>query len=99
MDRSSDTIAWVIARLNRVVEPLQRFEDLFLARDRGLALTQQPAQPADARTRDLALRISPTYVGTFYKLDPLDPAPNPHGSIQNNVGLNIGIVYRFGHIK
>jgi hypothetical protein len=48
---------------------------------------------------DLAVRISPTYVGTFYKLDPLDPAPNPHGSIQNNVGLNIGIVYRFGHIK
>jgi hypothetical protein len=48
---------------------------------------------------NLAVRVTPTYVGTFYKLDPLDPAPQPHGSIQNNVGVNIGIVYRFGKIK
>jgi Outer membrane protein beta-barrel domain len=48
---------------------------------------------------NLALRINPTYIGTFYRLDPLDPAPNPHGSIQNSVGVNIGVVYRFGHIR
>jgi hypothetical protein len=35
---------------------------------------------------NLAFRISPTYVGTTFG-----------GSIQNNVGFNAGIVYRFGH--
>jgi hypothetical protein len=48
---------------------------------------------------NLAFRVTPTYVGTFYKLDPLDPAPQPHGSIQNNFGVNVGFVYRFGKIK
>lgn len=48
---------------------------------------------------DLALRVTPTYVGTMYQLDPTDPSPTPHGSLQNNFGVNIGIVYRFGKIK
>ena len=48
---------------------------------------------------NLALRFTPTYVGTMYKLDPQDSAPTPHGSLQNNAGFNIGIVYRFGKIK
>jgi Outer membrane protein beta-barrel domain len=48
---------------------------------------------------NLAMRFTPTYVATFYQLDPLDPAPQPHGSVQNNFGFNVGLVYRFGHIK
>jgi hypothetical protein len=48
---------------------------------------------------NLAMRLTPTYVGTFYQLSPLDPAPQPHGSFQNNLGFNIGLVYRFGKIK
>lgn len=48
---------------------------------------------------NIALRFTPTYVGTMYHLDPLDSAPTPHGSLQNNAGFNIGIVYRFGKIK
>jgi hypothetical protein len=48
---------------------------------------------------NLAFRVTPTYTATFYKLDPLDTAPQPHGAIQNNLGLNIGLVYRFGRIK
>jgi hypothetical protein len=48
---------------------------------------------------NLAMRLTPTYVGTFYQLSPLDPAPNPHGSFQSNLGFNIGLVYRFGKIK
>jgi hypothetical protein len=48
---------------------------------------------------NLAMRFTPTYVGTFYQLSPLDPAPNPHGSFQSNLGFNIGLVYRFGKIK
>jgi hypothetical protein len=48
---------------------------------------------------NLAVRLTPTYVGTFYHLDPLDPSPEPHGSIQNNWGVNVGLVYRFGHIR
>jgi hypothetical protein len=48
---------------------------------------------------NLAMRVTPTYVGTFYHLDPLDPSPLPHGSIQNSLGFNVGFVYRFGHIK
>ena len=37
---------------------------------------------------NLALRISPTYVGTTFG-----------GQVQNNVGFNAGVVYRFGRIK
>ena len=48
---------------------------------------------------NLAMRMTPTYLGTFYHLDPLDPSPQPHGTIQNSLGFNIGLVYRFGHIK
>ncbi len=39
---------------------------------------------------NLAARVTPTYVGTTFT--------GPQGgSIQNNFGLNLGIVYRFGH--
>jgi hypothetical protein len=48
---------------------------------------------------NLAMRVTPTYLGTFYHLDPLDPSPLPHGTMQNSLGVNIGLVYRFGHIK
>jgi hypothetical protein len=48
---------------------------------------------------DLALRVSPTYVGTFFRLDPTDTLHGPPGSIQNNFGVNIGVVYRFGKLK
>jgi Outer membrane protein beta-barrel domain len=48
---------------------------------------------------NIAMRISPTWVGTFYQLSPQDPAPQPHGSFQSNLGFNIGVVYRFGKIK
>jgi hypothetical protein len=47
----------------------------------------------------LAFRVTPTYVGTFFKLDPTDTLHGPPGSIQNNFGFNAGIVYRFGKIK
>jgi hypothetical protein len=48
---------------------------------------------------NLALRIAPTYVATFYKLDPTDTLHGPPGSIQNNFGVNVGVVYRFGKIR
>jgi Outer membrane protein beta-barrel domain len=48
---------------------------------------------------NIAMRISPTWVGTFYQLSPQDPAPQPHGSFQSNLGFNVGVVYRFGKIK
>ncbi len=48
---------------------------------------------------NLALRITPTWLGTMYHLDPADTAPTPHGTFQNNAGFNIGLVYRFGKIK
>lgn len=47
---------------------------------------------------NLAIRVTPTYLGTFFRLDPKDTVTTK-GSIQNNVGFNVGIVYRFGHIK
>lgn len=37
---------------------------------------------------NLAFRVTPTYVGTDFG-----------GTIENNLGFNVGIVYRFGHIK
>ncbi len=47
---------------------------------------------------NLAFRIMPTYVGTFFNgIDPNTGKSN--GSIQNNLGVNAGIVYRFGRIK
>ena len=48
---------------------------------------------------NLAVRIAPSYLGTFFRLAPLDPSPGSHGTIQSNVGFNVGIVYRFGHQK
>jgi hypothetical protein len=48
---------------------------------------------------NLAFRFTPTFVGTFYSLDPLDSAPQPHGTFQTNLGFNMGLVYRFGKIK
>ena len=48
---------------------------------------------------DLALRVSPTYLGTFFRLDPTDTLHGPPGTIQNNFGVNVGLVYRFGKIK
>jgi hypothetical protein len=48
---------------------------------------------------NIAFRLTPTYVGTLFHLDPLDVAPQPHGSLQNNWGVNAGVVYRFGKIK
>jgi hypothetical protein len=48
---------------------------------------------------NLAFRVSPTYLGTFYRRDPADVNHGPDGTIQNNWGVNIGIVYRFGKIK
>jgi hypothetical protein len=48
---------------------------------------------------NLAFRVSPTYVGTFFRMDPADTLHGPPGTIQNNFGVNIGLVYRFGKIK
>jgi hypothetical protein len=48
---------------------------------------------------NLAFRVTPTYVGTTFSLDPQDAAPQPHGSLQNDFGINVGLVYRFGKIK
>ena len=48
---------------------------------------------------NLAFRVSPTYLGTFFKLDPTDTQHGPPGNMQNNFGVNVGIVYRFGKIK
>jgi hypothetical protein len=47
---------------------------------------------------NLAFRVSPTYVGTFFRRDPADIHGTP-GTIQNNFGFNAGIVYRFGKIR
>ena len=48
---------------------------------------------------NLAFRIEPTYLATFFKLDPTDTTHGSSGSIQNNFGVNFGVVYRFGRIK
>ena len=48
---------------------------------------------------NLAFRVSPTYMPTFYRLDPTDTTHGSAGSIQNNFGVNVGVVYRFGRIK
>jgi len=47
---------------------------------------------------NLAIRITPTYLGTFFRLAPEDTVQDK-GTIQSNLGFNIGIVYRFGRIK
>lgn len=48
---------------------------------------------------NIALRIAPTYMPTFFRLDPTDTTHGSAGSIQNNFGVNVGVVYRFGRIK
>lgn len=48
---------------------------------------------------NLAFRVTPTYVGTLYRLAPNDTTPGSKGSIQNNLGVNLGFLYRFGRIK
>ena len=48
---------------------------------------------------NLAFRVAPTYLGTFFRLDPTDTLHGPPGTIQNNFGVNFGLVYRFGKIK
>jgi hypothetical protein len=48
---------------------------------------------------NLAFRVAPTYLGTFFRLDPTDTLHGPPGTIQNNFGVNAGIVVRFGKIK
>lgn len=47
---------------------------------------------------NLAFRVTPTYVGTtFHGVDQNTGQSN--GSIQNNLGINFGVVYRFGKIN
>jgi hypothetical protein len=41
---------------------------------------------------DLALRITPTYVATTFSSAPGAPSV----AVQNNLGLNVGVIYRFG---
>ncbi|MCL2660863.1 MAG: hypothetical protein FWD64_10160 [Acidobacteriaceae bacterium] len=49
---------------------------------------------------NLAIRVTPTYVGNMFRLDPNDlDLSKGRGSLQNNRGFNAGIVYRFGRIK
>ncbi|MDE3104648.1 MAG: hypothetical protein KGK08_05675 [Acidobacteriota bacterium] len=47
---------------------------------------------------NLALRVTPTYVGTMFRGVDLNTGAS-NGTIQNNLGFNAGIVYRFGKIK
>jgi hypothetical protein len=47
---------------------------------------------------NLAFRLTPTYVGTTFNGIDLSTGKS-NGSIQNNIGVNAGIVYRFGKIK
>ena len=47
---------------------------------------------------NFALRLTPTYVGTTFQGVNLTTGAS-NGTLQNNVGFNAGIVYRFGKIK
>jgi hypothetical protein len=47
---------------------------------------------------NLALRVTPTYVGTFFR-GVNQGTGQSNGSIQNNLGFNAGVVFRFGKIK
>jgi hypothetical protein len=47
---------------------------------------------------NLAFRVTPTYVGTTFRS--IDQTNGQSiGSIQNNLGINFGVIYRFGKIK
>ena len=48
---------------------------------------------------NFAIRVTPTYLGTFFRLSPDDTSSGSRGSIQNNLGVNVGLIYRFGRIK
>ena len=48
---------------------------------------------------NLAARITPTYIGTTFDGAPVNGVQTVHGTVQNNVGLNVGIVYRFHRLK
>ena len=47
---------------------------------------------------NLAVRVTPLYLGGLYRLAPQDTVTDK-GSLQNNLGFNVGVVYRFGRIK
>ena len=48
---------------------------------------------------NLAFRVTPTYVGTTFSGVRSRHTGQSNGSIQNNLGINVGVVYRFGKIK
>jgi hypothetical protein len=51
---------------------------------------------------NFAFRVMPTYVGTtFHGQNVINGVPTgvSNGSVQNNLGVNAGIIYRFGKIK
>jgi hypothetical protein len=48
---------------------------------------------------NFAIRVTPTYLGTFFRLSEDDTSAGSHGTIQNNLGVNVGLIYRFGRIK
>jgi hypothetical protein len=46
---------------------------------------------------NLAIRFTPTYVGTMFRSGPGSSGVTPPSpTIQSNIGFNIGVVYRFG---
>lgn len=45
------------------------------------------------RQPNLALRFTPTYVATTFRSAPGAPSV----AVQNNLGFNFGVIYRFGH--
>ncbi len=50
---------------------------------------------------NLAIRVTPTYVGTFFRGNNINSDGSigaANGSIQNNLGINGGVVFRFGRI-
>lgn len=48
---------------------------------------------------NLAFRITPTYIGTTFDGSTYNGVQTVHGTIQNNFGVNVGIVYRLGRQK
>ena len=48
---------------------------------------------------NLAFRIAPTYIGTTFDGSPYQGVQTVHGTVQNNLGFNIGVVYRLGRQK
>ncbi len=49
---------------------------------------------------NLAIRFTPTYVATMFRSGPNALNNNvtpPSPAVQNNLGFNVGLVYRFGH--